>query len=279
MAGHAWEQLVLPSALGAEDILLSPANTGPLRVRRQFVVVHDLAFLHHPEWFDVRFARWYGFLLPRLVRRCAGVIAVSGTVRQELIATFALPPTRVHVVPPYASTWPAPEALQGIAPGFHLFVGADDPRKDVRRALEMLHEVDPDAFAVVVGRERRSFQADAIPDHPRVHRVLDATDAQLAWLYDHARCLVYPSRYEGFGLPVLEALHRGCPVIARPLSVFEESFGAAFHACAFTGSADLSEALRTLPPARSSRQPDPVAARYALQRTSTTLARAIGLPL
>ncbi|MBL8001828.1 MAG: glycosyltransferase family 4 protein [Flavobacteriales bacterium] len=278
MSGHAWEQLVLPAALRTENILLSPANTGPLRVRRQFVVVHDLAFLHDPTWFDVRFARWYGFLLPRLVRRCAGVIAVSGTVRQELIRTFALPADKVHLVPPFASALPAPVALDGIAPGFHLFVGADDPRKDVTRSLELLLQADPEAIAVVVGRQRRSFQGAGISDDPRVRQVHDATDGQLAWLYDKARCLVYPSRYEGFGLPVLEALSRGCPVIARPLPVFAEAFGDAFHACAFTGSADLSEALRSIPPVLSARQAHPVTARYTLQRTSTALARAIDLP-
>ncbi|MCC7502733.1 MAG: glycosyltransferase, partial [Flavobacteriales bacterium] len=71
--------------------------------------------------------------------------------------------------------------------------------------------------------------------------------AQLTWLYDHAQALIHPSVYEGFGLPVLEALQRGCPVIARPLPVLLDQFGSFFHACRFDGSSDLSAVLSLLP--------------------------------
>lgn len=274
MSGHAWEQVILPQALEAGDLLLSPANTGPLRVRRQLLVVHDLAFLHHPEWFDLRFARWYGFLMPRLVRRCAGVITVSGTMREELMRTFALKADRVHVVPPFAMDLPRPVPV-GVDPGFHLFIGADDPRKEVHRGLDLLLQADPRATAVVVGRQRRSFSRTPAFEHPQVTLLPDVTDAQLAWLYDHARCLVHPSVYEGFGLPVLEALHRGCPVVARPLPVLEELFGDAVHACAFRDPADLADVFRRIPPRNEPHAPHPVADTFHRDRAVRALHRAI----
>ncbi len=99
--GHAWEQIQLPRAVGRRDVLLSPANTGPLRVRNQVVAIHDLAVIHHPEWFDRRFAAWYGFLLPRLARRAARVITVSSYSAADLIQTFTLHSDRVMLVQPF----------------------------------------------------------------------------------------------------------------------------------------------------------------------------------
>ncbi len=274
MHGHAWEQLVLPRCVGPDDILLSPANTGPLRVRRQLVVVHDLAFLHHPELFDPRFARWYGFLLPRLVRRCSGVITVSGTMRTELKATFGLGADRVAVVPPFADPRPFRRAEPVPVPeGFVLLVGADDPRKEVGAALALLKEARPTAHAVVVGRQRRPFKRTDAPVDDRVTWLPDASDAQLAWLYDHAFALLHPSRYEGFGLPILEALQRGCPVVARPIPVVRELFGDAVHACAFAGSGDLAGALDRIPPDRPVHDPRMAAIveRFTRERTREAL--------
>jgi glycosyltransferase involved in cell wall biosynthesis len=244
LRGHAWEQFTLARAVGRDDLLFSPANTGPLGVRRQAIVVHDLAFLHHPEWFDPRFTKWYGFLVPRLVRRAKVVITVSESIRKELMATYALPPERVVVIPPHVdpAQFSAAEPVQA-PPGFFLLVGHDDPRKDARAALDLLFRARPGAHAVVVGRERRPFIAvDRSPDG-RITWLPNVTDAQLTWLYDHAQALLYPSLYEGFGMPVLEAAQRGCPVVARPLPVLLEQFGPAVHACPFTGSDDLSGVL------------------------------------
>jgi glycosyltransferase involved in cell wall biosynthesis len=206
--------------------------------------VHDLAFLFHPEWFDPRFTKWYGHLMPRLVRRAKVVVTVSEAVRTELLATYALAPERVVVVPPHVDTpqFSASEPVE-VPPGFFLLVGHDDPRKDARAALDLLFRARPEAHAVVVGRERRPFIATGRPLDARITWLPNATDAQLTWLYDHARALLYPSLYEGFGMPVLEAVQRGCPVVARPLPVLLQQFGPAVHACPFTGTNDLSGVL------------------------------------
>lgn len=248
LRGHAWEQLSLPRTLRKGDLLLNPANAAPLSVRQQTVVVHDLAFLHHPEWFDPRFAKWYGFLIPRLVRRAALVVTVSETIRQELIATFELPAEKVIVVPPHIDPKQFEHSDRVDVPDrFFLFVGSDDPRKSTALALTQLFTSDPLAHAVVVGRQRDPFNRERLPEDARITWLPNATDAQLTWLYDHAQALIHPSVYEGFGLPVLEALQRNCPVIARPIPVLQDQFGCCFLACAFTGSSDLSAVLTILP--------------------------------
>src|SRR5580704_1551227 len=95
--GHLWEQLYLPTQL-KHRLLWSPGNTGPLGVRRQVVTVHDAATLDHPEWFERKFALWYGALLPRLIRKVRAVITVSRFSRDRIIRLTGVNPKDVHVI-------------------------------------------------------------------------------------------------------------------------------------------------------------------------------------
>jgi glycosyltransferase involved in cell wall biosynthesis len=278
LGGHAWEQFDLPRAPGPHDALISPANTAPLRAGRQAVVVHDLAFLHHPEWFRPAFARWYRWLVPRLVQRATTVITVSEAMRGELLQAYAPDPAKVFVVPPHAQAPPEGDGKPCHVPRpFVLLVGHDDPRKAVVPALDLLHAAAPGLHAVVVGRERRPFRRAARPPDPRVTWLGPVDDLQLHWLYRHARALLHPSLYEGFGLTVLEALQRGCPVVARPLPVIREAFGDEVHACTFTGSDDLSAVLARLPARGTEALADrsPAAGTFTGQRTTDALRSAI----
>lgn len=224
-AGHWWEQAVLPTLLRAEDVLLNPANTGPLQVRRQATVVHDLAFLHNARWHDRRMALWYRTLLPRLVRRSAVVITPSATVRHEVLSAFGPSPEKVKVVPP-----PVHRMLSTSPPiprrPYLLLVGAFDPRKQAAVLAHSYQQMDDPPFdLVMIGRRTRSFRPVHLPADPRIHVLEAVDDQQLAELYAGAHALVHASTAEGFGLPVLEAMAAGCPVIARDLPVLRETAG------------------------------------------------------
>lgn len=232
LKGHAWEQLSLPRAVGPDDVLISPANTGPLRVKRQAVVIHDLAVIHHPGWFDRRFAAWYWFLLPRLVRKAARVITVSTTSAEDIIGTFTIPVSKVAVVPPFAIER-TPHARSPIYGPFVLVVAGRDPRKGLPEIVQWYAALNgPDFKLVVVGRSHGPFPAFPIshPATPKYSGIVyrtDADDEELHALYSHAIALIHLSHMEGFGLPILEALEWGCPVIASNLPVFKKNFGGA----------------------------------------------------
>ena len=96
--GHLWEQVVLPTVV-RDGLLWSPANSGPLTVRRQVLTVHDVASIEHPEWYNRAFAAWYCWMTPKLVYRVQRVITISEFSKQRLLAHTGLDESRVVVIP------------------------------------------------------------------------------------------------------------------------------------------------------------------------------------
>jgi glycosyltransferase involved in cell wall biosynthesis len=227
---HVWEQLVLPRA-ARERPVLSLTNTAPVSARRGFVLVHDLAPLVGPQWFTPR-VRLYGRLVLAAARRAEGVVTVSHVVADELRARGVRSPvTVVHNAVDAdmrpvddAAVATALERLSVRAP-YILFVGWADPRKDVatvlaahRRAARTLpHRL------VLTGLAHRNFAPVVVPDLDTVLRLGYVADADLRALLTGAAALVYPSRYEGFGTPPLEAWACGTPALVSDIPVLRES--------------------------------------------------------
>ncbi|WP_324718116.1 glycosyltransferase family 1 protein [Carboxydochorda subterranea] len=236
-AGHLWEQLVLPSWAGA-DLLWSPANTGPLRVCNQVVTIHDLAVLEHPEWFAPAFARWYAWLLPRLVRRVRRIITVSQFCAARLVDRLGVPDEAIEVIPNGVDARfrpQPPEAVETVRRALRLperyvlYVGSLEPRKNLRVLLDAWRQASSrlaDVWLVIAGGTYRAFRNPGFREFPpRTLLVGHVGDDNLPGLYSGAVCFVYPSLYEGFGLPVLEAMACGVPVIASDIPALREVAG------------------------------------------------------
>ncbi len=239
--GHLWEQCVLPLR-SRNRTLWSPGNTGPLAVRNQVVTIHDLATIDHPEWFSRRFATWYNFLLPRLVQRVAHIITISHFTKQRLMERCAVSEDRISVIPNGVAELFTPqdaamvrrtrEQLKIPSEHYLLAIGSLDQRKNLARQLsvwrKIQHDVPNDLWLVLFGGTAtsgifRHTQAHDIP--PRVHVVGYVPDDLLAPLYAGALVFLYLSLYEGFGLPVLEAMASGTPVLTSNQSALPEVAG------------------------------------------------------
>jgi glycosyltransferase involved in cell wall biosynthesis len=239
--GHLWEQLYLPAASRGR-LLWSPNNTGPLAVSRQVCTIHDIIPIDRPEWFSAQFSAWYQWLLPKLVHRVQHIIAISDFTRRRLVQRLGVAPGKITVVwnGVDAQFNPQPEqAIEGMraalgirSPRYLLASGSRDPRKNLVRLLEAWERILPvmpeDLELVLIGREESSLvfataKASEIPE--RVRFAGYVKQEQLPALYSGALALVYPSLYEGFGLPPLEAMACGTPVVTSSTTSLPEVVG------------------------------------------------------
>jgi glycosyltransferase involved in cell wall biosynthesis len=232
-AGHAWEQAVLPLAARRASLVLSPANLAPLVLgRRNVVVIHDAAALRHPEWYGRAYVAYQRALLPRLARTAARVITVSEFSRGEVVEVLGAPPERVAVVPngvderfsPDADASPARIALRLGRP-YVLVVGTRIARKNLGgldSAARFLSREGVDLVAAGSGRGYMRAEGDS-----PVRALGYVDDDLLPGLYAGASAVVMPSLYEGFGLPVLEAMASGTPVVAADRAALPEVAGEA----------------------------------------------------
>jgi glycosyltransferase involved in cell wall biosynthesis len=214
------------------------------------LTIHDLSPWREQAWqlhshnADADRVRWRTPWLVRL-RRARMILTVSEAVRREVIGHFGVAEDRVRAVPLAASSLfrPVPPTSPPQKP-FFLFVATLEPRKNVAGLIEGWLESRgaTQADLVIAGRNRADF-AEIAPCEG-LHLLGEVADQDLPRLYSDALAFVYPTHYEGFGLPVLEAMQCGCPVItSRDPAVTEVAAGAALHA---SSPREIAEAMRSL---------------------------------
>jgi glycosyltransferase involved in cell wall biosynthesis len=230
--GYVWEQIVLPQYLRGG--LLSLCNMGPLAVRKQIVCIHDVNTRIVPESYSFLFRAAYRLLQPPLGRRAACIATVSGFSRDNIARLGIAPADNIAMIPDgheHVLEWNADlSALNGagLPRPFVLLVGSKAPHKNVAILYSIAGDLKARGFNVIVagGGDVNVYAAMRVHELPENVRHLGRVgDDDLAFLYQNALCLVFPSRTEGFGLPVLEAMALGCPVISSDAASLPEVCG------------------------------------------------------
>lgn len=259
-----YEQVWLPAQIARDrpDVYHSPDFTLPFAAPgRKVITVHDLIYLRQPEGTSLRARVLYRLLTGASIRRAHTVITVSDYTAREVSEYFDIPREKLRPIPhgvnpallgtaESVDTRAAVEAM-GIQPPFVLFVGLLTPRKGVLELIEAFERVQGtgglQCLALVgapgSGFERIQKRVGESPVRDRIRLPGPADDAGLASLYSQASAFCLPSHHEGFGLPVLEAMLLGCPVVAADSTALPEVVGDA-GLLSHTGDADsLASAL------------------------------------
>jgi glycosyltransferase involved in cell wall biosynthesis len=239
LTGHLWEQFDLPWFLKkhGQPVLVNLCNMAPLYYPRNVVTIHDLAVLHNPEWFSLKFRSYYRWALSQIARKSLKVLTVSSFSKQKITELLGVPEERVAVIPAAVAenfSRLADESFPNKYGRYVLAVSSLEPRKNFARLIEaFLRAKLQDVKLIVAGGQSRVFS------DPGLQGILNNADniilagylqdAELAGLYQHALCLVYPSLYEGFGLPALEAMACGCPVVVSRIASLSEVCGDAAY--------------------------------------------------
>jgi glycosyltransferase involved in cell wall biosynthesis len=246
--GHLWEQVELPRIVqrtGREAVLYSPGTSGPLAVSRQVMTVHDLFPIENPEWFSRAFSSWYRWLMPRLLKRVTYVLANSRYTRERILERYKLPADKVvlcYLAHNERFTPPPSERLirfrteQGLPERYLLYLGPLQRRKNVATlvaAWKRTRARERGIKLVIAGGSARrkivntsNSGAEDLND-PTIQALGFFPDEHLPLLYGGAEVFVFPSLAEGFGLPVLEAMACGTPVICSDTTAMPEIAGGA----------------------------------------------------
>ena len=228
---HFWEQCVLPFFfIGKKDYLvLSFTGLGSILIRHKVMTVHDLSFLKNPSWYSQAYYWYYRFMTPLAVKTSKHILTVSEFSKNEILGFYPfLKPDNISVV--YNAIdrklFKACTDIPQPKDRFILCVSSIDPRKNFTRLIEACQGLTA-AKLYIVGKYNRVFSQDTELDtnSDHIHFLGRVSDEELVRLYNQAECFVFPSLYEGFGLPPLEAMACGCPVLVSDIPVEREVCG------------------------------------------------------
>ena len=227
LKGHLWEQIELPLYV-KDKFLFNFCNCAPLIKKNQMLVIHDAAVSAMPNSYSFLFKVWYKFMFYILGQRLNKIFTVSNFSKRELNKYFSIDLNKIEVV------YSAYDHIINIKPDESIFqkinikkknyvlaVSSLNPSKNFKLILETAKSMPEVNFIIAGGSNSNVFKAQGFKITKNMKFIGYVTDEELVALYKYASCFVYPSLYEGFGLPPLEAIYNNCEVIVSEIDVFK----------------------------------------------------------
>jgi glycosyltransferase involved in cell wall biosynthesis len=232
LKSHLWEQIELPLFLKTKSnpLLINLCSSAPILYKNQIITIHDAIVFLHSEWFSKTFYQWYKFLLPKISQNSIKIITVSSNSRNDLSKFLNIPKEKFVLIHNAADELFVENSFIN-KEKIILSVSSLDPRKNFENLIKgFLHsKLDKEYQLVIVGAESASFPKHELFDQISTNKNISFTgylsDSELIEYYQKSTLFVYPSLYEGFGIPPLEAMACGTPVITSNNSSLPEVCG------------------------------------------------------
>lgn len=238
-----WEQIDLPLFLirNKSPILINLVNTAPAFYKNQIVSILDMTTFVNPKWFSFSFAKYYHIIVPLIAKNSKRIITISENSKNDIIRFLQIDSMKINVL--YCGVAEhfrrsslisdkVPKILLNLKIGcqkYILVVSSLDPRKNFKRLIEAYQLSALKVPLVIVGSKGKVFADDGIRklliNKKNIIFTGYVSDEDLVELYQAAKCFVYPSIYEGFGMPPLEAMASGCATIVSHSSSLPEVCG------------------------------------------------------
>ncbi len=229
--GHLWEQIDLPKYLkkNSSPLLLNLANTAPLFYRNKIVTVHDIAYERFPQTFDWKFRLFYRLLIPNIIKTSKHALTVSEFSKNEIHNLYGTNLENISVVYNAVNEIFKPKKIE-TNPKYILAVSSLNYQKNFHFLVKAFNQLDDKSTKLyLVGSINKNFTSiellSEIEKNTNIVFKGRVDDNELIELYSNAICFVYPSLYEGFGIPPLEAQACGCPVVCSNVASLPEVGG------------------------------------------------------
>lgn len=215
-----------------DGFLFNFCNCAPILKRNQTVTIHDAAIAVMPQTFSWYFRTWYNLMFRVLGKNLEQIFTVSNFSRKELHKYFGIQMSKIAI------TYNGIDHIRNITPDtrildrfnigdkkYALAVSSLNPSKKFRLVLDVAAKMPDILFIIADGNNSKVFNSIGLETPPNAKFIGYVSDEELMALYHHASVFVYPSLYEGFGIPPLEAMMCGCPVVVSDIEVFHEVYG------------------------------------------------------
>ncbi len=232
---HLWEQIELRKYLKKNNypLLLNFVNTAPMFYKNQIVTIHDLSFLRYPKWFSKKIHLAYKYLIPNIAKYSRKIITVSQFSKREIKELLNIEEKKIEVI--YNAVSDSFKYDNNVPKeNFILTVSSLGPRKNFKNLILAFKKLKLNNYKLlIVGNQNKAFLytelRNLIKDEKNVEFTGYVSDEKLINLYQRAKIFVYPSFYEGFGIPPLEAMACGTPVVVSKAASLPEVCGDAAY--------------------------------------------------
>lgn len=227
---HLWEQIDLPLFLLNKKnyLLLNFSGLGPILCKSKISTIHDVSFLHHPQWFSREYYLFYRILTPLIIKTSRAILTVSEFSKSEILKYYKPNPSKLHVIYNAVTKMPVNNISVDNHEKYILTVGSLDPRKNFKTLIQAFSNDELKHVELrIVGASNKVFGELGynVQDFPNVKFLGRISEEELKTQYYNALLFILPSLYEGFGIPPLEALYSGCDIAISDIPVFREIFG------------------------------------------------------